>query len=304
MSLTHAVRVAGLRKSYGELVAVDGVDFDVAAGACVGLLGPNGAGKTTTLRILTCLASRDAGEVSVLGLDPATNPRELKARLGVVTQDNTLDLELTVRENLIVFARYFGIRDADAMQRTEELLQFMEIGGRANDRVDRLSGGMQRRLQIARALVSDPELVVLDEPTTGLDPHARHVVWERLRRLRADGATLLLTTHYMDEAAQLCDRVAIINGGRVIAEGAPGALVAETVGAWAGTIRGSDEVILDAGNDGVMAHRLSDELVAVFGESHDALATFAGDRNLELSRPASLEDVFLVLTGDRLRSEV
>jgi len=301
VSAAPAVHVVGLRKRYGTVVAVDGVDLTVETGSCVGLLGPNGAGKTTALRILSCLATRDAGEVSVLGLDPAREPRALKRRLGVVTQDNTLDLELTVRENLVVFARYFGIRDADAMRRTEELLQFMEISERAEHRVDRLSGGMQRRLQIARALVSDPELVVLDEPTTGLDPHARHIVWERLRRLRADGATLLLTTHYMDEAAQLCDRVAIMNAGRVIAEGPPEQLVARTVGAWAGTIRAPAEPLLRAANGGpIAAHRLGDELVAIFGPSHDALAQFAGDRGLELSRPASLEDVFLVLTGAQL----
>lgn len=301
MSRDLAVAVAGLRKNYGDLTAVDGVDFEVAEGTCVGLLGPNGAGKTTTLRILTCLASRDGGEVSVLGHDPAREPRALKSRLGVVTQDNTLDVELSVRENLIVFARYFGIRDADAVRRTEELLQFMELRDRANHRVDRLSGGMQRRLQIARALVSNPQLVVLDEPTTGLDPHARHIVWERLRRLREDGATLLLTTHYMDEAAQLCDRVAIMNAGRVIAEGPPGTLVAQTVGAWAGTIRTPAAAMLEAATGDVMAHRLNDGLVAVFGESHAALADFAGGRPLELSRPASLEDVFLVLTGDQLQ---
>jgi lipooligosaccharide transport system ATP-binding protein len=283
---------------------VDGVDFTVERGTCVGLLGPNGAGKTTTLRILTCLASRDAGDVSILGLDPAIAPRAVKQRLGVVSQENTLDLELTVRENLTVFARYFGIRDADAVQRTEKLLQFMEIAHRAEHRVDRLSGGMQRRLQIARALVSDPELVVLDEPTTGLDPHARHVVWERLRRLRAAGATLLLTTHYMDEAAQLCDRVAIMSAGRVIAEGPPQELVERVVGAWTATIRSPAEpVMAAAAAAGMGAHRIGDGLVAVFGPSGEALAELAGEGALELSRPASLEDVFLVLTGTQLHQD-
>jgi lipooligosaccharide transport system ATP-binding protein len=221
-----AVRARGLTKHYGGVAAVDGIDLEVARGECFGFLGPNGAGKTTTMRMLSCLSPRDAGELTVLGLDPALAPRALKRRLGVVAQDTTLDLELTVRENLLVFARYFDIPRPEARERADEILGLMALSDRADDAVDRLSGGMRRRLQIGRALINRPELLLLDEPTTGLDPQARHAVWERLRLLRSGGATLVLTTHYMDEAAQLCDRLVVMDHGRIVREGRPADLVA------------------------------------------------------------------------------
>jgi lipooligosaccharide transport system ATP-binding protein len=292
-----AVRVRGLAKRYGDIVAVAGLDLDVEDGECVGLLGPNGAGKSTTLRVLTCLATRDEGEVRVLGVDPARAPRALKRRLGVVTQDNTLDLELTVLENLIVFARYFGVTGEAARERAVALLRSVDLLERAERRVETLSGGMQRRLQIVRALMSDPELLVLDEPTTGLDPHARHIVWERLRSLRDEGRTLLVTTHYMDEASQLCDRVVIINHGEVIADGPPGDLVERVVGAAVARVDGG---WAPAPGSGLGSHRLGPGTTLVFGPSLDAVSAAVPADARRLLRPASLEDVFLVLTGTTL----
>ena len=231
MGAAPAVRAVGLRKSFGGREAVRGVDFDVPAGACFGFLGPNGAGKTSTMRMICCLSSRDGGDLRVLGHDPEREPRVVKARIGVVSQDITLDLELSVRENLRVYGGYFGMARAAAARRADELLDMVDLRDRAGEAVESLSGGMKRRVQIARALVNDPSLVVLDEPTTGLDPHARHVVWQRLRALRAAGVTLVLTTHYMDEAEQLCDRLVVMDGGLIVAEGAPRELILRHVGA-------------------------------------------------------------------------
>ena len=294
-----AISLRGVRKHYGSIAAVAGINLDVERGEFLGLLGPNGAGKSTALRMVTCLTHRDAGDIEVLGVDPALKPRELKRRLGVVTQDNTLDLELTVRENLLVFARYFDVSTRDASLRADALLSFMQLSDRADARVDGLSGGMQRRLQIARALISEPELIVLDEPTTGLDPHARHIVWERLRALKSRGTTLLLTTHYMDEAAQLCDRVAVIDHGKIVAAGAPETLIRETVGEYAAVVRGTlegldaDRFRLPVGVDRTL----------VFGDSADALRDDLGAATIEVLRSASLEDVFLVLTGSALSGD-
>ena len=211
-------------------MAVDGIDVTIDRGERFGLLGPNGAGKTSTLRMMGALSPRDGGTLSVLGLDPDIAPRALKRRIGVVAQETTLDLELTVCENLVVFARYFDVPREDARRRAAELLAFVGLAERADDSVERLSGGLRRRLQVARALVNRPELVLLDEPTTGLDPQARHVVWERLRELSADGTTLVLTTHYMEEAARLCDRLVIMDEGRIVGAGAPGELVDRVTG--------------------------------------------------------------------------
>ena len=225
-----AVRARGLRKSYNGRLAVDGIDFEVAPGICFGFLGPNGAGKTTTMKMIYGLAEIEAGELWVLGLDARRSRREVKARLGVVPQETNLDNDLTIRENLLVQARYFGLRGAAAVARVEELLDFALLSERAGGRVQELSGGMKRRLLIARALINDPELVVLDEPTTGLDPQARLAMWAALGRLRERGVTVLLTTHYMEEAARLCDHLLIMDLGRIVAAGAPAALVREHVG--------------------------------------------------------------------------
>nr|WP_281412265.1 ABC transporter ATP-binding protein [Miltoncostaea marina] len=284
------------------------MDLDVRHGECFGFLGPNGAGKTTTMRMLACLAPRDAGELRVLGLDPAREPRALKALLGVVAQDTTLDLELSVRRNLLVYARYFDIPRAEAARRADELLALMSLSDRAGDAVERLSGGMRRRLQIARALINRPRMVLLDEPTTGLDPQARHSVWERLRLLRAAGATLVLTTHYMDEAAQLCDRLVIMDHGRIVRAGTPAELVAAEVGREVLELRVAPPeapAVLERLGDGMRGHELDGDLLLVFGDDaedlvgrlrgHDASVT------LQAVRPAGLEDVFLRITGRRLR---
>jgi lipooligosaccharide transport system ATP-binding protein len=225
-----AVQAHSLRKSYDGRVAVDGIDFTVKAGTCFGFLGPNGAGKTTTMKMIYGLATVDGGELRVLGMDVVGRRREVKARLGVVAQETNLDGELTVIENLVVHASYFGIPRPVAESRAGELLTFTQLTDRAGDQVQTLSGGMKRRLMVARALVNEPEIVVLDEPTTGLDPQARLAVWQALNTLKRGGVTLLLTTHYMEEAARLCDRLVIIDYGRIVAEGTPDDLIAEHVG--------------------------------------------------------------------------
>jgi lipooligosaccharide transport system ATP-binding protein len=216
-----AVVARGLRKHYDGVVAVDGIDFTVAGGECFGFLGPNGAGKTTTMKMIYGLAAVEQGTLTVLGCDVARERRAVKARLGVVPQDENLDKELSVRENLLVHAGFYGIRGPRAEERTDELLEFALLSGRAGSRLPELSGGMRKRLLIARSLVNDPQLVVLDEPTTGLDPQARQALWHTLDGLRAQGVTLLLTTHYMEEAARLCDRLVIMDFGRIVAEGSP-----------------------------------------------------------------------------------
>jgi lipooligosaccharide transport system ATP-binding protein len=225
-----AVRARGLRKSYGERVAVNEIDFEVEPGICFGFLGPNGAGKTTTMKMIYGLASVDGGELSVLGLDAERDRRAIKERLGVVPQETNLDGELTVRENLLFQAGYFGIGRADVAERVDRLLEFSLLTERAEEVPWELSGGMKRRLLIARALVNDPELVVLDEPTTGLDPQARLAVWQALSSLRERGVTLLITTHYMDEAARLCDRLLIMDEGEIVAQGSPQQLITAHVG--------------------------------------------------------------------------
>src|SRR5688572_8182252 len=223
-SLVHA---RGLTKRYANgFTAVDGVDFDVRPGKAFGFLGPNGAGKTSTMRMIACSSPVTEGTLSVIGMDPRTQAREIKSKLGVVPQTDNLDAELTVRENLEMYARYFDITREVARQRTDELLEFVQLAERAEDQVDPLSGGMKRRLTIARALINEPDLIILDEPTTGLDPQARHLLWERLYRLKQRGATLIITTHYMDEAEQLCDRLVVMDKARIVAEGSPRDLIA------------------------------------------------------------------------------
>jgi len=300
-----AVRARSLRKAYGPRVAVDGIDLRVERGECFGFLGPNGAGKTTTMRMLACLSSRDAGELVVLGMDPDVQARALKARLGVVPQEVNLDLELTVLENMLVYARYFGMDRAVAHERADELLRFVDLRERAGDTVVRLSGGMQRRLQIARALINDPEMILLDEPTTGLDPQARRLVWERLRDLRARGTSVVITTHYMDEAERLCDRLVIIDHGAVVREGAPMHLVRGEVGAQALEMRvaAGDAPRLAAATS--PRHVVAGEVVLAFGDDADALRARADATGIAwemvAERQATLEDLFIVLTGHSLR---
>src|SRR5919109_2439879 len=219
------VHARGLVKRFGDLIAVDGIDFDVHVGEAFGFLGPNGAGKSSTMRIIGCVSPPSAGTISVLGLDPVKDGAEIRARLGVVPQQDTLDFELTVRENIFVYGRYFGLARDVIRKRADELLEFVQLSDRAEDRVEPLSGGMKRRLTIARSLINEPDVLLLDEPTTGLDPQARHVVWDRLYRLKRQGVTLLLTTHYMDEAEQLCDRLVVMDKGKIVASGSPRELI-------------------------------------------------------------------------------
>ena len=225
MVVEPLIHARGLVKRFGTFTAVDGIDVDVAPGESFGFLGPNGAGKSSTMRMVGCVSPPTAGTLRILGLDPVRDGPEIRSRLGVCPQQDCLDPELTVAENLTIYARYFGISRSVARARAEELLDFVQLSDRARDRVDPLSGGMKRRLTIARALVNEPDLVLLDEPTTGLDPQARHLVWERLFRLKQRGVTLVLTTHYMDEAEQLCDRLVVMDHGKIVAEGSPRELI-------------------------------------------------------------------------------
>lgn len=304
-----AAEASELVKRYGTRTAVDGIGFRIETGECFGLLGPNGAGKSTTMRMMCCLTSRDGGELRVLGMDPDRHPRDLKHRIGVVAQDINLDLELSVHENLLVYANYFAIPRAEAQRRAESLLSFVRLTERRDEAVERLSGGMQRRLQIARALVNEPELVLLDEPTTGLDPQARHAVWDRLRDLRERGATLVLTTHYMDEAEQLCDRLVIVDGGRIIREGAPAEMIQSDVGREVLELRAGPDArvrIAELALPGATV-QFDGDLVQISGddaeEFHERIRTAGISVDLQSARRATLEDVFLRITGRHLRDD-
>lgn len=296
-----AVEAAQLTKHFGDSVAVDGISFSVREGECFGLLGPNGAGKTTTIRMLTCFSPVTSGRLVVSGHDVMKDPRLVKTRIGVVPQDENLDPDLPVRKNLEVYARYFGLSREVIRERVDEQLRFFELEGKSKEAVDTLSGGMRRRLLIARALLHEPDLLVLDEPTVGLDPQARHLVWEQLRRLRERGVTQLLTTHYMDEAAQLCDRIVVLHHGKIMAEGSPRSLVQEHAGERVLELRlpaSERELLLADEDDGLDIEPYGD-VAYVFGTEAvlGPLADRVGDDQRALLRPASLEDVFLRLTG-------
>jgi lipooligosaccharide transport system ATP-binding protein len=298
----------GLKKSYSGFEAVKGVDFEVFGGECFGFLGPNGAGKTTTMKMIYGAVIPTGGELAVAGLDVYRHEREIKRRIGVVPQENNLDDELKVEENLLIYGRYYDLPSKLVLRRAEELLDFMQLSDKAEATVEQLSGGMKRRLLIARALLNDPEIVVLDEPTTGLDPQARLLVWDRLRLLTEEGKTLILTTHYMEEAARLCDRLVIMEGGLIIAEGTPGALVEEHVSPQVlefRTDRRSLEglvPVLEAASDAV--ERTGDESILAYTDDADALLERVRASGTEIEntvyRQAGLEDVFLRLTGRRL----
>jgi lipooligosaccharide transport system ATP-binding protein len=302
-SLIHA---RGLVKTFGTLRAVDGVDFDVQKGEAFGFLGPNGAGKSSTMRMIGCVSPVSSGTLRILGLDPAHDGARIRARLGVVPQQDTLDDELTVRENLIIYSRYFGLSRKEARVRADRLLEFVQLAERATDRVAPLSGGMKRRLTIARSLVNDPEVLLLDEPTTGLDPQARHVVWDRLFRLKQQGVTLVLTTHYMDEAEQLCDRLVVMDRGRIAEEGSPLELIQRLSTREVVELRFANDVPEVSENlfDGRVARIevLPDRLL-LYTDDGDALVPLAHERLHPLSvlvRRSTLEDVFLRLTGRTL----
>ena len=301
------IRARNLSKSFATFRAVDSVSFEVHRGEAFGFLGPNGAGKSSTMRMVACVSPRSGGELTILGLDPERDGPAIRARLGVIPQEDNLDPELTVRENLYVYGRYFDIPKRDLRTRIDSLLDFAQLSERADDRVEPLSGGMKRRLTIARSLVNDPDVLLLDEPTTGLDPQARHVLWDRLYRLKAQGVTLVLTTHYMDEAEQLCDRLVVMDRGRIAAEGSPRQLIERH------STREVVELRFPPGETERMAGKVEDlgerleilpDRLLLYTDDGDAAVEAVGARRLDplsvLARRSSLEDVFLTLTGRQL----
>ena len=297
-----------LTKRFDDFVAVDAIDFSVAEGECFGFLGPNGAGKTSTMRMIGCVSPVTDGELRVLGLDPRVDGPKIRARLGVVPQEDSLDTELTVFDNLVIYGRYFDLPRAVIRERAEELLAFVQLTDRRDDRVDPLSGGMKRRLTIARALVNQPDLLLLDEPTTGLDPQARHLLWERFYQLKRQGVTIVLTTHYMDEAEQLCDRLVIMDGGHIVAEGSPRELVAQHSTREVVELRffdgdARDKVLPRITGAGHRVEALPDR-VLVYTDDGDAIAALVANDGVEpdsmYQRRSTLEDVFLILTGRTL----
>ena len=304
---TPVITASSLTKKYKDFVAVDGISFDVAPGESFGLLGPNGAGKSTTMRMVGAVSTRTEGELSILGLDPNNHGPEIRAQLGVVPQTDNLDTELRVRDNLLVYGRYFGLPRAQVQSRADELLDFAQLTDKSKAKIDDLSGGMKRRLTIARALINDPRILLLDEPTTGLDPQARHILWDRLFRLKEQGTTLVLTTHYMDEAEQLCDRLVVVDKGRIMAEGSPAALIREHSSREVLEVRfGSDRnetVSAELAGIGDRLEVLPDRILIYSSNGEEALVEVTR-RGLEpitsLVRRSSLEDVFLTLTGRTL----
>ncbi len=298
------IEARGLRKRYGSLEAVKGTNFQVHAGRCFGFLGPNGAGKTSTIRMITVQIPPSEGQLMVLGMDVHKDPRRIKARLGVVPQDNNLDPDFTAFENLVVYAGYYSIPRATAHQKARELLEQFSLEDKANTQVQALSGGMRRRLVIARALINSPELLILDEPTTGLDPQARHLLWQKLRQLRDQGVTMVLSTHYMEEAAQLCDELVVMDQGNIIAQGTPGDLVARHVSPTVLELRVNSEDpapwLEEASQRVERMERLGDMVYLYSRDGEELLHDLRPHALSALLRPASLEDVFLLLTGRNL----
>ena len=301
------VEAHGLVKRFGDFVAVDGVDFTISPGESFGFLGPNGAGKTSTMRMISCISPLSEGSLRVLGMDPSTDGPHIRARMGLVPQEDSLDLELTVLDNLMIYGRYFDMPKKVIRERAQQLLEFAQLTDRASDRVDPLSGGMKRRLTIARALISDPDLLILDEPTTGLDPQARHLLWDRLYRLKQEGVTLIITTHYMDEAEQLCDRLVVMDKGRFAAEGTPRQLIDEYSTREVVELRfapGEHEEI--APSLAALAERqeVLPDRILLYTEDGDAALAEVARMGLvaqsTLVRRSTLEDVFLRLTGRTL----
>jgi lipooligosaccharide transport system ATP-binding protein len=297
----------GLVKRFGGFTAVDGIDLEVAPGEAFGFLGPNGAGKSSTMRMIGCVSRPTSGELRILGMDPVRDGAAIRARLGVCPQLDNLDPDLTVLENLTTYARYFGVSRAESRRRATELLEFVQLADRADGKVEPLSGGMKRRLTIARAMVNEPDIVLLDEPTTGLDPQARHLLWERLFRLKQRGTTLVLTTHYMDEAEQLCDRLVVMDAGRIVAEGSPRALIETYSTSEVVELRFGDQPPADfAGKLAGVGERIDPlpDRVLVYSDDGDAALAEVHRRGLApssvLVRRSSLEDVFLHLTGRTL----
>jgi len=302
------IEAKALTKRFGDHVAVDGIDFSVRRGEVFGFLGPNGAGKTTTMRMIACVSPVTDGKLRVLGMNPVVDGPAIRSRLGVVPQDDNLDTELTVWDNLVIYGRYFGLPMAQIRERAAELLHFARLDDRRLSRVDPLSGGMKRRLTIVRSLINRPDLVLLDEPTTGLDPQARHLLWERLYRLKREGVTLVLTTHYMDEAEQLCDRLVIMDGGRIVAEGSPRELIdrystREVVELRFALPEQQQAALARLDGAGDRVENLADRVLIYTAHGDEALAQVTND-GIEpasvLVRRSTLEDVFLQLTGRTL----
>lgn len=301
------VKARGLTKRFDDLLAVDAIDFDIAKGKAFGFLGPNGAGKTSTMKMISTVSPITEGEMSVFGLDPRTQGRQIRQRIGVVPQEDNLDVELTVSENLYVYGRYHDMSRPEIRERTKELLDFAQLSDRADSPVEPLSGGMKRRLTIARALINDPELVILDEPTTGLDPQARHLLWDRLYRLKQRGSTLIITTHYMDEAEQLCDRLVVMDKAKIVAEGSPRGLIEEYAPREVVELRFADGHKEDAESklEGLASrYEVLADRVLLYTDDADDTQRGVASRGLDpeqvLVRRSTLEDVFLRLTGRRL----
>jgi lipooligosaccharide transport system ATP-binding protein len=296
-----------LTKTYKETVAVGGITFEVPPGESFGLLGPNGAGKSTTMRMIGAVSTRTSGDLTILGMDPNEHGPEIRSQLGVVPQADNLDTELRVRDNLLVYGRYFGLNRAHSAKRADELLEFAQLADRSKAKIDDLSGGMKRRLTIARALINDPRILLLDEPTTGLDPQARHILWDRLFRLKEQGTTLVLTTHYMDEAEQLCDRLIVVDKGRIMAEGSPAELIRSYSSREVLELRfGSERNATAAAELEGIGDRLEvlPDRILVYADNGEAALVEVTRRGLQpitsLVRRSSLEDVFLRLTGRSL----
>ena len=306
-SPTAIIRATQLRKHYGDYIAVDGIDFSIPRGRCFGFLGPNGAGKTTTLRMLLGVTPKSAGELTVFDLPIPERASDIRARIGTVPQADNLDPDFTVAENLRMYARYFGLKlDAALEQRIDKLLAFANLSERRHARTDTLSGGMRRRLTIARALINDPDLIILDEPTTGLDPQARHVIWSRLNELRDQGKTLLLTTHYMEEAERLCDELVIMDKGRILEQGSPAQLIKQHVEPEVIELRGCTRDTINTVRDHIKDCRLEHIGTSLYCYTHNSAPQLEYLRSQHgltfLHRPADLEDVFLKLTGRDLRA--
>ncbi len=301
------VSARSLTKRFGDFVAVDGIDFDVRRGEAFGFLGPNGAGKSSTMRMIGAVSPVTTGTLRVFGMDPEKDGPAIRARLGVVPQENNLDTELPVEENLLIYGRYFGLSRPVIRERIEELLDFAQLSERRRDVVDHLSGGMKRRLIIARALINQPELIILDEPTTGLDPQARHALWDRLYRLKQRGATLIITTHYMDEAEQLCDRLVIMDKGKVVAEGSPRELIRAHSPREVVELRfavGEQEAAIDKLDGLAKRTEVLPDRVLLYTDDADRITSEVQDLGLTpesvVERRSTLEDVFLRLTGRTL----
>ncbi len=298
------IEAQDVRKVYGGFVAVDGISFRLVQGECLGLLGPNGAGKTSTIRMMYGFSPMESGNLRIFGHDIRTGARAIKARLGVCQQENNLDPDLTVLQNLEVFATYFDISRKEARERADKLLEFIALDHRKDEKVTSLSGGMMRRLVLARALINDPDLLILDEPTTGLDPQSRHQVWERLELLRARGLSILITTHYMDEASRLCDRVIIMDHGKILVEGEPAELIRRHAGDHVVEIVDPEPEVRELVRSRKYRHDMLDHRVIVYGREADNIFEVIGDtfcKHTCIKRLATLEDVFLRLTGRDLR---